>query len=82
MSRKKMSFKDFREDVLTAMENKPKQWRDGQAVFNYIDAKYSVARYVQFIECVDCFYDDSQIDEFITKCYENIIASEAYKNNQ
>lgn len=82
MSRKKMSFKDFREDVLTAMENKPKQWRDGQAVFNYINAKYSVARYVQFIEGVDCFYDDSQIDEFITQCYKNIIASEAYKNNQ
>ena len=45
-----IDYDDFKEDVLTAMKNKPKDWRDGQFVFNYINEKYGVARYVQFIE--------------------------------
>lgn len=65
----KMKFEDFREDVLTAVLNKPKEWRDGQTVFNYIDEVYDVARKVQFIDGVDCFYDDSKIDEFICRSY-------------
>ena len=52
------------------MKNKPKAWRDGQFVFNYINEKYNVARYVQFVERVDCFYDDKNINSFIVKCYE------------
>ena len=66
------TFEEFRNEVLTAMENKPKEWRDGQFVFNYIDEKYGVARGVQFVDGVDCFYDDSKIEEFITRSYEYI----------
>lgn len=65
-----MKLEDFRAEVLTAMKDKPKEWRYGQFVFNYIDSMYGVARHVQFNEGVDCFYVDSKIDEFIYKCYE------------
>jgi hypothetical protein len=67
-----MTFEEFENEVLTAMNSKPKNWRDGQFVFNYIDKKYGVARSVQFIDGVDCFYVDSKIEEFITRSYEYI----------
>jgi hypothetical protein len=51
---------------------KPKEWRLGQAVFNYIDNKYGVARHVQFIERIDCFYDDEQIEPFCIACYRQL----------
>ena len=35
-----IDYNDFKEDVLTAMKNKPEDWRDGQFVFNYINEKY------------------------------------------
>jgi hypothetical protein len=60
-----MTHKEFREEVLTAMENKPKWSRKGQFVFNYIDKNYDVARAVQFEDNIDCFYDDSSIESFI-----------------
>lgn len=64
-----LTFEEFRNEVLTAMENKPKDWRDGQFVFNYIDEKYGVARSVQFIDGVDCYYIDSKIEAFIERSY-------------
>jgi hypothetical protein len=70
------TLEDFRNEVLSEMKDKPKAWRDGQFVFNYIDEKYNVARYVQFVDRVDCFYDDKNINSFIVKCYE------ALKNNK
>ena len=45
-----VTFDVFRNEVLSAMNSKPKKWRDGQFVFNYIDEKYGVARSVQFID--------------------------------
>lgn len=51
---------------------KPSNWRDGQFVFNYIDEFYRIARYLQFRENIDCFYDDSKIDLFIEKAAEII----------
>ena len=71
-----INYDDFKEDVLTSMKNKPKDWRDGQFVFNYINEKYGVARYVQFIEGIDCFYRDDKIDQFIDKCYVTMVAAE------
>ena len=71
----KLRLDEFRADVLTAMQKKPKGWRDGQFVFNYIDEVYGVARYVQFNEGVDCFYNDEKIDEFIDKCYNTLMES-------
>lgn len=66
----KIEFEDFREEVLTAMKNKPEQWRDGQFVFNYINENYGVARHVQYVIGVDCFYDNNNIDEFIRHSYD------------
>lgn len=76
-----VTFDVFRNEVLTAMNSKPKNWRDGQFVFNYIDEKYGVARSVQFIDGVDCFYVDSKIEEFIARSYE-YIKNAYYENNQ
>lgn len=76
----KITLEDFRAEVLTAMANKPKQWRKGQFVFNYIDEKYRVARYVQFIDDIDCFYNDEKIDAFIVKSYENLTKADEYKD--
>jgi hypothetical protein len=79
-----MTFEEFKNEVLSAMYcttyGKPKNWRDGQFVFNYIDEKYGVARSVQFIDGVDCFYDDSKIEEFISRSYEYIKNAELSDN--
>lgn len=63
----------FKQAVLEGLKNKPKKWRDGQYVFNHIDATYGVARTVQFVRGIDCFYDDSKIDAFIEASYEELI---------
>lgn len=76
-----MTFEEFRNEVLSAMYSKPNNWRDGQFVFNYIDEKYGVARAVQFIDGVDCFYDDSKIEDFISRSYEYIKNADC-ENNQ
>jgi hypothetical protein len=46
----RLRLDEFRANILTAMLKKPKEWRDGQFVFNYINEVYGVARYVQFSE--------------------------------
>lgn len=71
----RLRLDEFRANILTAMLKKPKEWRDGQFVFNYIDEVYGVARYVQFSEGVDCFYNDAKIDEFIDRCYIALVES-------
>lgn len=67
-----MTYHDFRNEVLGEMKNKPKEWRDGQFVFNYINENYGVARQVQFIERIDCFHDDDQIEAFILSSYNQL----------
>lgn len=68
-----MTAKDLKAEVYAWIkEDKPPQWREGQAVFNYIDEVYGVARTAQFKYRVDCFYWDEKIDEFIETC-ANII---------
>lgn len=83
---KNITLEEFRADVLTAMENKPKEWSDGQFVFNYIKEKYRVARYVQYIEGIDCFHNDNNIESFIVRSYETLMTTESYQdvepNNQ
>lgn len=67
-----MTFDELKNEVTLATGKKPKHIRLGQFIFNYIDAVYGTARYVQFVDRVDCFYDNEQIDEFI-KCNVEII---------
>lgn len=65
-----MTAKELRSIVYS--NPKPKSWREGQFVFNYIDANYGVARAVQFEDRVDCFFRDDKIDDFIEKCAERL----------
>ena len=68
-----MTLEEFKKEVIDFAEySKPKQWRKGQAVFNYIDSKYGIARELQFNHGIDCFYNDSCINEFIEKAVELI----------
>lgn len=69
------TFEEFRNEVLGWVDNcsqRPKEWRRGQAVFNYIDEVYNIARRVQFIDGVDCFYNDDLIDQFILLAYRQL----------
>lgn len=50
----------------------PPTWRKGQFVFNRVDDLYGIARDVQFIDHVDCFYDNNKINEFIDACVKRI----------
>lgn len=67
-----MILKELRDEVFTAIKDRPSYIREGQAVFNYIDEVYGVAREVQFVMGVDCFYDDSRIEQFLYEACESI----------
>lgn len=67
-----MTYEKFIEELWKEVDKCPKDWRKGQAVFNVIDEKWDVARDVQFIDGIDCFYDDKQIDMFIDKAWVRI----------
>ena len=71
-----ISFEEFRQEIWDFVEEKPEWWRDGQAVFNYIDDVYGVAREVQFGSGIDCFYDNSEIEAFITESYRQLANKE------
>lgn len=79
------SFEEFKRNVLNFVDNKSREWRDGQAVFNYIDDKYGVARAVQFDKHIDCFYDNTKIDDFIREAHDiyldNCIENEIKNSN-
>lgn len=65
-----MNINDFKKQIYKLVDNAPNCWRRGQSVFNVIEEHYGeVARHVQFVDGVDCFYNDSLIDTFIFKCY-------------
>lgn len=65
-----MTLEEFRISIYSIQ--KPSHWRDGQFVFNTIDKLYKVARRVQFEDGIDCFYDNSKIDQFIIACYNKL----------
>lgn len=67
-----MTIQDLREEVYKAMKDKPKEWRNGQFVFEYIDEVYGVAREVQCRDGIDCFYDDDKIYPFLVRSWQVI----------
>lgn len=68
---------EFQKEIYDALKNKPREWRNGQFVFNYIDKYYPyVAKAVQYKYGVDCFYKDNKIPEFIDCCYNEIVRIE------
>lgn len=76
-----MIFPVFKNEVLEGIKEYPSDWRYGQKVFNYVDYVYDVARIAQYEYGVDCFYDDSMVDEFLKKCYDIIKFMDAKKLN-
>lgn len=65
-----MTLEEFKNSIYSI--EKPSDWRDGQFVFNTIDELYKVARKVQFENKIDCFYDDSKINQFIVACFNEV----------
>lgn len=67
-----MTHEEFVSRLWEEVAKCPSEWREGQKVFNVVDATFGVARAVQFEDGVDCFYDDSQIVEFIEKAWRRV----------
>lgn len=67
-----MTYEEFASAVFSRVKSSPKFWRYGQAIFNIVDYEYGVARDVQSIDNVDCFYNDDKVEEFLTKAYVRI----------
>lgn len=69
----KEGFEEFKEQVFALVEADPnkKYYRLGQAVFNVLDNEQygNLARIAQ-TSGIDCFYDDTKIDDFLRFCYE------------
>lgn len=62
----KMTMEELRNQIFSVPI--PKNWRKGQFVFNRVEELFGdVARKVQFIDRVDCFYIDSEIDAFLSR---------------
>ena len=68
----KYLFKDHVKNIAKSIIEESPHIRYGQAVFNYVDEKYGVSRIAQFDYGIDCFYDDTKIEQFLDKCYELI----------
>lgn len=63
-NKKKVTFEEVKDRIYS--ESIPDNWREGQFVFNRAEELYGkVARDVQFIDKVDCFFRDADIDKFI-----------------
>lgn len=73
-----LDFDEYKQLIDNEIVNYPSTWREGQKVFNAIDSLFNVARKTQFEKGVDCFYVDSNIDDFISASYE--IYSESFFN--
>lgn len=72
-----MKYEDFWKEIFKRPEDIPADWRLGQYVFNIVEAKYgSVAREVQFQDGIDCFYDDTKIEDFLKAVYKRLTKSE------
>ncbi len=63
----------FYADIMHSVFEKPRYWRNGQAIYNYINVKYNhISDLIRDEYNINCFYDDSQIMTFIDKAYELI----------
>lgn len=61
---KKITIKELKELIYSIPI--PTHWRHGQFVFNRVEELFGeVAREVQFVDHIDCFYDDTKIDRFL-----------------
>lgn len=55
------------------VNNKPKEWRLGQAYFNYAEELYPEVVNQLRGTIYDCFYDNNKIPEFLEKLNEKLL---------
>lgn len=67
-----MTLEEFKKIVEWGVEDFPKNWNIGKRVYAFIDHEYGVAKDVQFKDEIDCFDDDSKVDEFIEKSFNRV----------
>ena len=64
--RKKLTVEEIRARIYSC--SIPGDWREGQFVFNRTEELYGVvARNVQYIDKVDCYFHDDVIDAFLER---------------
>lgn len=69
--------KEFNTTIWDKTKTYPDDWRLGQKVFNAAEEllwnmtnqEHNIAREVQFIDGIDCFYNDDKIIEFLLNCW-------------
>ena len=74
-----MTYGDFITNIWKEVSKCPKAWRKGQSVFNVVEDLYgNIAREVQMIDGVDCFYDDREetINLFIDHAWIRYVSSQ------
>lgn len=78
-----MTIEEIKKEIeeTISLNTKPKEWRNGQFVFNIIDRIYGVARIAQFKYGIDCFYNDDNIDKFINACSQIIFNLQNEQSN-
>lgn len=67
-----MTYDEFVTELWQKVDLCPSCWRKGQSVFNVIDETWGVAREVQFVDGIDCFYNDDAINDFILHSWVKI----------
>jgi hypothetical protein len=76
-----LSKSEFELPIWEEVNKRPSFIRRGQAVFNATEEIYGVAREVQFIDRIDCFYDDSQIEAFLKAAYQRYLSHFSTNSN-
>lgn len=75
-----VKFETFVAEIKDYASKCPPSWRFGQAVFNVVEAMYgNIAREVQFQDGVDCFYNSSEVEPFLTAVYRRLTEKEAQR---
>ena len=64
-----MTYEEFVAEIMTAAAECPKELRLGQSVYNITEDRYHVGHKAMDLG-MDCFYDDSRIDEFLQKAWD------------
>ena len=73
-----VKFETFVTEIKDYARKCPPSWRFGQAIFNVVEAMYgNIAREVQFQDGVDCFYNSSEVEPFLTAVYKRLTEKEA-----
>lgn len=68
-----MKYETFASEILNLAQECPREWRLGQSVFNIVEAMCgNIAREVQFQDGIDCFYDNTKIEDFLKAVYRRL----------